>query len=883
QSQIKTGPYPVSLTPELIDQAYEYYEKYGKTDISDKLNRIQPVPVGGTQYFWAMAPVSKQFYKVEAVLRKITEHCYIYVEKGQNINDDTIDKFAYEFDNIIYPTNHKYFGTEAKPGVDFDERLTMLFLDIKDGYDPATSPGYVAGYFFPLNQYSTKVFEYSNEREMIYIDTYPSDPSSQMTYSVIAHEFQHMQHWNMSPKEKIWINEACSQLAMRLCGYEHPNQILAYMKNPDLSLTAWAKDVMLENYGAVYLFFYYMVTKYFPKNYADFTLNLVKNQTPGVAGINEVLKKNGIKKTTEQIFEEWAITNVLNIEGTPYFYDKTISQMTLNPSKVHVADTAGKIKEKALSFGSHYIQFSYNVPFLPTFPSFIDKITIMDKEAVNIKWGVNNWNLPINDYIPQGSYIENSFIVTPLVNNGDKNKTEIGPFRKPGIQNIKTVNFVFEYKDGSISKPYEIPVCDPSFAENTGDTLKINFDGSGSFFGNIFGKPDFNVYIAKFDSADAKNTLKVEKIKLDSSKKSEILIENYGTLYDTVILIPLNTGKDGSYEYSSELISTSKSEKQITEIVEMLKKSAMNSFINNDIDNYLKILDRFEILKNSHNIDINPLISSKSDDSDTSHSNINYLLAKNHEALHALSHLKIDPVYVEGQLKQILQLLEINLNFPHIPFPDGLALKNYNIKTSLEFSDMLKNKTVTEKDKELLVRLTMAQNYIEQTYNMGLLLAEDTTLSIFKIILLFTHSTEIISGILDNFTDSPVLGSIAGPVKNMLIEKITIAFQRVIKLAASKMPSPYNSIVPVASDIMTKILFKVMKIEPSSNDGMSAGFMKELAVKTAGKYILSSIPKIGYVDLTQKNLENAVNYANSGRINGTLSNAAQKVQNNLST
>jgi len=268
---------------------------------------------------------------------------------------------------------------------------------------------------------------------------------------------------------------------------------------------------------------------------------------------------------------------------------------------------------------------------------------------------------------------------------------------------------------------------------------------------------------------------------------------------------------------------------------------------------------------------------SKDDDADNAHNNIQYLAKKKQEIINGLTHLKIDPVWLEGQIKQALDMLEINLHFPHIPFPNGLALRNYNEDDAKAYlATLLKKDSATDKDKELLRRLTIAENFLEQSYNSSLLVAEDGTLSLFKLIMMFAHTTELINSALDKAGDLPLLGPYADTIKYKLIEKTTVAFVKIVKYASHKLKSPYNTVVPIAADVMTKILFKVMHITPQGSP-YDIGTMKQLVVKTAGKYILSSIPKIGFVPLTQKNIDKSVQLAREGEYKSSYKDAQEKV------
>ena len=72
-----------------------------------------------------------------------------------------------------------------------------------------------------------------------------------------------------------------------------------------------------------------------------------------------------------------------------------------------------------------------------------------------------------------------------------------------------------------------------------------------------------------------------------------------------------------------------------------------------------------------------------------------------------------------------------------------------------------------------------------------------------------------------------------------------------VSLVSVKLRPPYNTIVPIATSVITGIYAntKDINIEYDHEDAL-----KLFAVKTAGKYALMSFPRIGLVDVGQKNV-----------------------------
>lgn len=335
----------------------------------DRAKRVKaPLPeqknykVGDVETFWTKNIVENKFEQTKAELKAIGKHCYIFVEQGKSLSDKVFEKVRKQFDEVIYPTNTSTFGFEWKPGIDGDERITLLMFDIKDGFDG--TGGFVGGYFFAGDQFLNSQIPpsyniKSNEREMFYLDINPSDPTKDHYMSIVAHEYQHMIHFAHDPKETTWVNEACSQIAPYLCGFGHANQIVSYMKTPDNSLTAWAQEQMVANYGQVYLWNYYIYNRFLANQSSrkDFFKKLVDSKQNGINGYVEAFKS--LEVTFNEMFERFAVTNFINSpelgEENEYAYDKTLGRLKLPVSETVKAIPA-EVKGEVLFWSADAIK-----------------------------------------------------------------------------------------------------------------------------------------------------------------------------------------------------------------------------------------------------------------------------------------------------------------------------------------------------------------------------------------------------------------------------------------------------------------------------------------------------------------------------------------------
>lgn len=313
--------------------------------------QVRANQVGDFHTFWTKNIVENRFEETRAVLKAVGRHCYVFLEEGKTLTAEAIEKVRKNFDEIIYPANTSNFGSEWKPGIDEDERVFLLLFDVKDGYNG--TGGFVGGYFYAVDSYLQEKLPAhlkSNEREMIYLDINPSDPASDRFSNTVAHEFQHMIHFNQDSSEYTWVNEACSQIAPHLCGFGHASQVSAFMRTPDNSLTAWAKEQMLANYGQVYLWNYYILNSFLRQDAEGRTMffkNLVASKKQGIAGYVEAL--GSISKGFTSTFDRFCIANYVNDERLgkgEFAYDKSLARLKLPVSEtvsVFPSETVGEV------------------------------------------------------------------------------------------------------------------------------------------------------------------------------------------------------------------------------------------------------------------------------------------------------------------------------------------------------------------------------------------------------------------------------------------------------------------------------------------------------------------------------------------------------------
>ena len=254
--------------------------------------------------------------EIESSLIRTTDNLYFYVEKAwwdsRSQDEQNRVRIAFfdlgeEFKNKIYPVLTSNFGQEWKPGIDGDERITVLLHPMG---------GDKAGYFRINDEYSKFQTYDSNEREMIYLSSeFIANP---LIKSFLAHEFVHLITFNQKERlrgarEEIWLNEARAEYGATLLGYDDQyegsnlqKRVRVFLENPSFSLTEW--QGVLADYGVLNLFTQYLLDHY---GIAILRDSLYSSET-GIASLNYALRKNGFQEDFSQIFTNWTITVLVN-------------------------------------------------------------------------------------------------------------------------------------------------------------------------------------------------------------------------------------------------------------------------------------------------------------------------------------------------------------------------------------------------------------------------------------------------------------------------------------------------------------------------------------------------------------------------------------------
>jgi immune inhibitor A len=264
---------------------------------------VAPTPLveGYQENFWILDQRTAQLFQTSATLQLVTEHAYWFVETdmADRAPQSDLAQSAAVFENRIYPTIHRYFGSEPKPAVDRDGHIVMLLGNV---------PG-VAAYFSSADAYPRAINPRSNEHDMIYVNLNALRPGQTAFDSTVTHEMQHMANFAHCPSQEGWVDEGASELAMRVAGYDSP-QPAAFAAHPGVQLTAWTNQPndLTRHYQASYLFLRYVAER---AGGWDALPDLLGPCLRGESLFSAFLGRDPIDPDFDTLFSDWSVANFL--------------------------------------------------------------------------------------------------------------------------------------------------------------------------------------------------------------------------------------------------------------------------------------------------------------------------------------------------------------------------------------------------------------------------------------------------------------------------------------------------------------------------------------------------------------------------------------------
>jgi hypothetical protein len=349
-----------------------------------------------TKKFWAIDQSKNPPTYYQLTAEKLTENsrCVVWAEKGSGVTEEMAILIANEYANNIYTKMISNFGWEdniplydnkgniaayKKMGtMDFAHalatnemsgaKLTILLLDIKDGYKEGVNDSYVAGYFSSPDLFKNsdviKVGYRSNELDMIYIDTYPGfNRNIKEVGTTLAHEMQHLMNYVSSyiyrtKDDKyylmdLWIDEGLSSAAQQVYLGEHSMDRVDWFKlNGDgegskgkidegNNFYVWNNHEsesgtypILDDYATVYMFFQWLRLQSNSNIYKEIIKSENYDYQAVIKAFNKIKSSGSNYSNWESMLKDWLLANIINsTSGRTGYMDDPI----LKDIKAHYA------------------------------------------------------------------------------------------------------------------------------------------------------------------------------------------------------------------------------------------------------------------------------------------------------------------------------------------------------------------------------------------------------------------------------------------------------------------------------------------------------------------------------------------------------------------
>ena len=340
--------------------------------------------VGDQNLFWVYNIHNKVFDTVRAELKAIGSISYVWVALSEwnnghvtstevdavsNALERSTSKTSLDSTKGILQIDRQVHGDPPNINSSYqkgrgDGKTHFLICDIQDGWDGSGS--FVAGFFYSVDvDPNSGAVKTSNARDMLYIDSspgiyYSGNRRTSLALATLAHEFQHLIHWNYDPSEVTFFNEGLSEYAEYLCGYQLRSPA-GYFGNTNVSLTGWNSTV--DDYSRAALW-----TRFVAEQYGlSFIKSFVQNPGHGISAFDQSLLQNGYVKTFASTATNFFAANWIGSKGT----DATLqykSPLGFRPVlRRDYADPNVQRTDTLFQQGAQYISFAGAKNFRATF------------------------------------------------------------------------------------------------------------------------------------------------------------------------------------------------------------------------------------------------------------------------------------------------------------------------------------------------------------------------------------------------------------------------------------------------------------------------------------------------------------------------------------
>ncbi len=195
-----------------------------------------PPTVGEQRTFQVFQSVGN-FTEVTAEARFVGARAALFVDEDAPAGGFTqadLQLFSERFDDFIHPTVTSAFGGESD--LDDNDRVVILFSPAVNALTPRGATGFVGGFFFgidlvpetPGSNAGEVFYTLVPDPDGLFSDAREKEAILEIVPGILAHEFQHMVHFNQrvlllgaEANEALWLSEGLAQYAEELVARDY--------------------------------------------------------------------------------------------------------------------------------------------------------------------------------------------------------------------------------------------------------------------------------------------------------------------------------------------------------------------------------------------------------------------------------------------------------------------------------------------------------------------------------------------------------------------------------------------------------------------------------------------------------------------------------------
>ena len=270
--------------------------------------------------FWAPDYTTMQYVQIRAARVHSGGRARIWVD----VRDTALSSVRAKLPVLIKALEDSTSPRSRNPGKGIIENDIEVFGDaprnVGDGiqdfllYD--ISDQSILGFFMPTDQMDD---EFSNRRNLLYIDSREGLTRTESLLNTLAHEFQHLLHFGANPDADLFINEGCSEVAGLLCGYvDRLNS--SYLRNTNTSLLDFPRegDANLQAYERALTVMHYLYEQFGE----SFLREVPKVSNYGMTVINQALRMShptDPRASWDSVGRDFAVANWVQTSTDPRY------------------------------------------------------------------------------------------------------------------------------------------------------------------------------------------------------------------------------------------------------------------------------------------------------------------------------------------------------------------------------------------------------------------------------------------------------------------------------------------------------------------------------------------------------------------------------------